>query len=103
MLFILKGLGDFNPSILAIGVTGERFCSTGLMIVLASTFVASTRRRIGKLICSICLARCTVSFFQVGKDLPQNLHGSSSGRFKVSWWHFSNMIHAGSVRRAFLM
>src|SRR3569833_2069787 len=76
---------------------------TGLMMVSASSSFWATSRRTGRLSCSMCLARCTVSFFHVGKDLPQNRQGSSWGRACVSAWHRSTFCHVGSAPPAFLM
>lgn len=74
------GSGEKVESVSGFVGGGDRdgcgFCGI-LLLVLASSFLPSTRRSTGRLISSMCLLMCFVSFSHVRKALPQKLQGSS--------------------------
>lgn len=78
-------------------VCWECRCSIGLMTVSGVTSFCLTTLRTGMLICSMCLAKWTVSFFQELQTLPQNLHSSSFGFLGVSCRHSSTSLQTWSI------
>ncbi len=73
--------------------------TTGLIMLSAFNCFCSTSGRMGMLICSICLAKWTVNFFQLLQMLPQNRQGSSFGCLVVSCRHRSTIVQMSSVNK----
>lgn len=73
-LLLCAWLNGDAPKVVPTGVSGCWLTGggpTGLIIVFVSMCLFSTKRMIGRLICSMCLASWPLNFLNVLKDLPQ--------------------------------